>query len=139
MSEAVRFERYTPELAAVPLADGFFDGWPNQPDAATHRRILSDSYLAYVAVADGRIIGFLNVISDGVLTAYIPLLEVVAPYRGRGIGSRLVSLALAALDDFYMVDLLCDPAVQDFYAKAGLSRAAGMCRRNYARQGGRVD
>jgi GNAT superfamily N-acetyltransferase len=35
-------------------------------------------------------VGFITAITDGVLTTYLPQLEVLAEYRGQGIGSALV-------------------------------------------------
>jgi hypothetical protein len=35
-----------------------------------------------------------------------------------------------------MVDLLCEPDLQPFYARFGLHPASGMLRRDYARQAG---
>ena len=35
-----------------------------------------------------------------------------------------------------MVDLMCDPEVQPFYARLGLRPASGMLRRRHERQSG---
>lgn len=51
-----------------------------------------------LAVEDGQVVGFVNAISDGGLTAYIPLLEVRREWRGRGIASQLVNRLLEQLD-----------------------------------------
>ena len=80
--------------------------------------------------------GFITAISDSVLCAYIPLLEVLPDYQGRGIGQELTQRMLAKLDHLYMVDLLCDANLQPFYARLGMRAASGMLRRNYARQAG---
>jgi ribosomal protein S18 acetylase RimI-like enzyme len=42
-------------------------------------------------------IGFETAISDGRLTAYIPLLEVLPTYRNRGVGSQLIKMMPAQL------------------------------------------
>src|SRR5947209_3134906 len=89
-----------------------------------------------VNAATGQVVGFITAISDGVLSAYIPLLEVLPAYQGQGIGSELARRLLAQLRDLYMVDLLCDPEVQPFYARLGLRPATGMLLRNYDRQAG---
>ena len=78
----------------------------------------------------------INALSDGVLMAYIPLLEVLPEYQGQGIGRTLVERMLARLGNLYAVDLLCDPELQPFYAQAGMRPATGMLLRNYARQAG---
>jgi GNAT superfamily N-acetyltransferase len=83
-----------------------------------------------------RIVGFINVISDGVLTAYIPLLEARPEYRGRGIGSELVRRMIARLQGFYMIDLVCDRELESFYARFGLGPASAMAYRNLAVRSG---
>ena len=40
---------------------------------------------------NGRIVGFINALSDGILSAYIPLLEVIQEYQGRGIGKEMLA------------------------------------------------
>ncbi|MCP4445354.1 MAG: GNAT family N-acetyltransferase, partial [Myxococcales bacterium] len=84
----------------------------------------------------GKVVGFITAISDGVLSAYIPLLEVLPSHGGKGIGSELTRRMLGRLSDLYMVDLLCDPGVQPFYERFNLTRAHGMMIRNYNRQSG---
>ena len=117
---------------------GFFVGWPNPPAPATHLRLLAASEYVELAVdgATGQVVGFINAISDGVLTAYIPLLEVLPACQGQGIGAILVTRLLARLSHLYAVDLLCDADVQPFYARLGMRPATGMMVRHYDRQAG---
>ena len=131
---------YLDALAGVTVANlhGFFVGWPNPPSPESHYRLLQRSQHILLArhVETGQVVGFITAISDGVLCAYIPLLEVLPAYQGQGIGGELVRRMLARLDGLYMVDLLCDEALQDFYRPLGLRPATGMMKRNYARQSG---
>ncbi len=76
------------------------------------------------------IIGFVTAISDGVMAAYIPLLEVRREWRGKGVGQELVRRLLAQLDRLYMVDVVCDPELVPFYERFGMTPLAGMARRN---------
>ena len=117
---------------------GFFVGWPNPPAPATHLRILANSYAILLACDDatGHIVGFITAISDGVSCAYIPHLEVLPAYQGRGIGSELVRRMLERLRHIYMIDLICDTDVQPFYAGLGMQPYTGMILRNYDRQSG---
>ena len=117
---------------------GFFVGWPNPPDGATHLRFLEGSQHRVLALADGRVVGFVTAISDGVLCAYIPLLEVLPAYQGQGIGSELVRRLLAELDGLYAIDLMCDVELQPFYEHLGFQCSQGMIRRNYEHQAGRA-
>jgi hypothetical protein len=43
---------------------------------------------------------------------------------------------LERLKDFYMVDLLCDEDLQEFYEYMGMKKATGMMIRNFGRQTG---
>lgn len=117
---------------------GFFVGWPNPPSAATHMRILRGSYAVVLAVDDAtqQVAGFITAISDGVLSAYISLLEVLPSYQGQGVGSLLMERMLARLAHLYAVDLLCDFGLQSYYARFDIRPATGMMVRNYARQSG---
>ncbi|HVQ89228.1 MAG TPA: GNAT family N-acetyltransferase, partial [Actinomycetes bacterium] len=74
---------------------------------------------------DSKVVGFISAISDGVFSAYIPLLEVRAHARGRGIGLQLLRLMLDRLSQLYMVDLTCDPDMLGFYENLGMSAATG--------------
>jgi ribosomal protein S18 acetylase RimI-like enzyme len=128
----------TAEGVAEAQLAGFFVGWPNPPSPATHLRLLRGS--AYVVLArddaSGQVVGFVTAIADGVLSAYIPLLEVLPAYQGQGIGTALMGRMLARLRDLYMIDLLCDPELQPYYERLGMRRATGMLLRNYDRQSG---
>lgn len=110
---------------------GFFEGWDNKPSREKHYKILSNSQYVILALDGEKVIGFINAVSDKVLSAYIPLLEVLPGYRGRGVGKELVSRMLKALNDYYMIDLCCDANLAGFYSKLGMSRITGMIIRNY--------
>ena len=117
---------------------GFFEGWPNPPTPERHLAILAGSDHFVLAIDDNveRVVGFVNAISDGVLSAYLPLLEVLPEYRGRGIGRELARRIVVRLDHLYMIDLCCDDSLVPFYRSLGFHRFVGMGRRNYDRQSG---
>ena len=119
--------------------DGFFHGWPSPPSSETHLELLRHSQEVVLAIdaESERVIGFVTAISDGVLCAYIPLLEVLPAWQRRGIGRALLQRLLQRLDDLYMVDLLCDPELQPIYEGLGMTRGQGMLLRNYDHQSGR--
>lgn len=116
------------------LRGGFFVGWPNPPTPETHLRILRGSAAVVLAKDGEQVVGFINAISDGVLSAYIPLLEVLPDYQGQGIGSELARRMLDRLRDLYMIDLLCDADLQPFYARLGMRPYTAMLLRNYESQ-----
>jgi GNAT superfamily N-acetyltransferase len=131
---------YSDSVDGVTLSDlaGFFEGWPSPPSPTRHLDLLRSSAHVWLAHDDeaGGVVGFVTAISDGVLTAYIPLLEVLPEYRGRGIGGQLVQRMLATLDHLYAIDVVCDDDVRPFYDRLGLRACGAMVRRNYANQSG---
>jgi ribosomal protein S18 acetylase RimI-like enzyme len=133
----IRYVESAAEVAPGQL-EGFFVGWPNPPSPHTHLRLLHASDHIVLAMDDttNAVVGYVTALSDGVLCAYISSLEVLPAYQAHGIGSELVRRLLAQFVDLYMIDLICDPAVQPFYARLGMRPASGMIVRNYARQSG---
>ncbi len=131
---------YTESLDGIEPQDldGFFVGWPSRPSAETHLRLLNGSDHAILAIDEttGRVVGFVTAVSDGVLSAYIPLLEVLPAYQHRGIGTDLVRRMLAKLDHLYMIDVICDADLILFYRRFAMQPANGMMIRNYARRAG---
>jgi len=118
--------------------DGFFIGWPNPPSPGTLLKILKGSTHIVVAIDDesGHVVGFINAVADGVLAAYIPLLEVLPDFQHKQIGTQLVRRMIDKLKDYYMIDLICDDKLRPFYQRFGLGPAGGMVIRNFKRQSG---
>ena len=117
---------------------GFFVGWANPPRPEAHLRLLRGSDRVVLAWDEeaGRVVGFICALTDGVLNAYVPQLEVLPDWQGRGIGSELTRRMLARLGGLYAVDLLCDPSLDPFYARFEMLSASGMMLRRYAVQSG---
>lgn len=117
---------------------GFFVGWPNPPSPEVHLELLKKSDVVVLAVdkKTKKVVGFITAITDHVLAAYIPLLEVLPDYQKQQIGKRLTQEMLTLLKEFYMVDLLCDADLQSFYEQLGMRKATGMFIRNYDKQSG---
>lgn len=127
----------TDGLTPANLEGNFFEGWLDPPDAATHLRILENSDHVVLAVYGDQVIGFITALSDGVLSAFITLLEVLPEYQGRGIGHSLMNKIMEEIGDIYMVDLVCDANLSRFYAELGFATTTGMSRRDYRMQSGR--
>ncbi|MHC0038318.1 GNAT family N-acetyltransferase [Pseudoneobacillus sp. C159] len=127
------------EGVSADMLEGFFVGWPNPPAPETHLKLLQNSYKVVLAIDEdaNQVVGFITAISDGVLSAYIPLLEVLPEYQNRGIGKELVERMLQELNGLYMIDLLCDEELQPYYEKCHMIKAHGMFKRNFDRQSGR--
>ncbi|RDW16739.1 GNAT family N-acetyltransferase [Oceanobacillus chungangensis] len=122
------------------MLEGFFVDWPNPPSTETHLKILNNSSKIVIAIDSNtnRVVGFITAISDGVISAYIPLLEVLPAYKNKGIGKELVHRMLQQLDDIYMIDLCCDEELVPYYKKFGMMTATGMIKRNYKMQSGEI-
>jgi ribosomal protein S18 acetylase RimI-like enzyme len=126
-------EGITPEMLV-----GFFDGWPTPPNPETHLTLLKNSSKVVLASDKDtdRVVGFITAISDGVLSAYIPFLEVLPEFKNRGIGKELVHRMMTELAEIYMIDLCCDDDLVPYYEKLGMIKANGMLLRNYEKQSG---
>lgn len=111
---------------------GFHQEWAYDfsPD-----RILSSlcgSEWAMVALDDKRVVGYIAVIGDGQIFAFVTSIEVLPDYRNQGIGTRLLQAALEHFRGRYALDLVCDENVAPFYAALGFRQFVGMGRRNYS-------
>ena len=113
---------YTDSLDDVRADDlrGFFVGWAATPTPDQHLAILRGSDHVVLARDGRRVVGFATAISDGVVSAFIPLLEVIPDYQGQGVGSELMRRMLDLLERLYMVDLCCDAALEPFYTRFGM-------------------
>jgi hypothetical protein len=78
-------------------------------------------------------------LSDGVTTAYLPLLEILPVHRRRCIGSERVRCVLLALGDPYMVDAACDADVLSCNQRLGIRPMTGAGLRRHAHQAGPPD
>ena len=122
-----------------PMLRGFFVGWPNPPNTETHLKILEQSAYIVLAVDENtnQVVGFVNAISDRVLSAYLPLLEVLPEYQFRGIGRALMEKMLEQLQGLYMIDLTCDAKLQKAYKQLSFQPMTAMMIRNFQNQNGR--
>lgn len=121
------------------MLQGFFVDWPNPPAPKTHLRLLKKSDMVVLAIdTETRlVVGFITAISDGVLSCYIPFLEVLPPYQNHKIGQKLVGKMLEKLKNVYMIDLMCDKTLQGFYKRFKMQPSTGMIFRNYKNQSGK--
>jgi ribosomal protein S18 acetylase RimI-like enzyme len=86
----------TGELShVVALCAG--EGWSDYAEDAgrTLRAFTAPGVTTLVASDADRVVGFVSIISDGLVQAHLTVLAVEKAYRGQGIGQRLVTEALA--------------------------------------------
>ena len=113
----------------------FFEGWPDPPSSEAQLRIIQGSDFFVLAISpEGQVVGWISAISDGVSCAYIPHLGVLPDYQRMGIGAELVRKMHKKVEHLYMIDLVFDRDVADFYVKQGFSECVGMVVRNFERQ-----
>lgn len=110
---------------------GFFVGWPNPPSNEYLHDVLRQSAYICLALHDTKVVGFAHAISDGIMSAYIPLLEVLPEYQKKGIGRDIIKQLLQQMDHLYMIDICCDDEIVPFYTKLGFHRVNGMIKRTY--------
>ena len=110
---------------------GFFVGWSTAPSPEKHLKILQQSDYAVVAMEGAKVVGFVNALSEGILSAYIPLLEVLPEYQNHGIGRELMQRIFKHYEGFYMIDCSSEASAIAFYAKLGMTQGASMFLRNH--------
>ena len=85
-------------------------------------QILQRHYTYYIVRAeDGRLIGYMSVLSDGISDAFLLDLMVHPDFQRQQIGRQLVQRAIKDLRDagIRCVQVTFDEKLRDFYAKCG--------------------
>lgn len=125
---------YSSDKAALDglKLSGFFEGWPQKPSEEILRKSIENADYVVLAIdtKQKRLAGYITALSDKVLAAYIPFLEVEQGYRHHSIGHELVRKLLGQIDHLYMLDLVCDKELAGFYEEAGFKPWHAMIKRN---------
>lgn len=114
--------RRRPPLTNATLAELLSPETPAhaQPD---YERILSHSLTWIGAFDEGRLVGYANVAWDGGVHAFLLDPTVRPEYRRRGIGTRLVKEALAAVAEYPHIEWVhvdsSEELMERFYFPAG--------------------
>lgn len=114
------------------MLEGFFIDWYKKPSNEKFYQILNQSTYISLAINNNQVVGFINAISDKILSAYIPLLEVLPEFQDQGIGKQLVIELEKQINHLYMIDICCDDNIVSFYEKIGYMKVNGMIKRNYS-------
>ena len=86
-----------------------------------YERILAGSYRHFSITRDEQLVGFLNVISDGVLDALLVDLMVHPSVQKQGLGRALVTEAVESLrgDAIRYIQVIFNPALAGFSRRCG--------------------
>lgn len=129
MAQTIEY-RTDPMPPVSALHQLWLDAWPS-PVSHDFARLLEHS-LVHVGAFDGEaLVGFANVAHDGAAHAFLSEVCVAEAYRHRGIGSRLVELAIDQTRKTPVQWLRVDyeANLANFYAKAGfVPTAAGLIK-----------
>lgn len=99
-------------------------GWvsANYPDRLVKAMENSDTVVS--AWADGELIGLVNALDDGILTAYIHYLLVDPRYQGNGIASEMIGMLKEKYKDYlYLILIAENKEVVRFYEKMNFQSA----------------
>ena len=89
-------------------------------------RALAGSSTVFSAWDGDRLVGLINVLDDGELTAYVHYLLVNPEYQGRGIGTHLVSSVKKKYNDYLYIVLIVERTESiAFYEKLGFEITNG--------------
>lgn len=121
----LRFET-NPVLKAEQIA-GLRDavGWDGR--VVNYKRILGNTYFCVACFANDQLVGYVDVVSDGIDDAYIRDLVVHPDYQHRGIGSKLLAIVVGRIksDGIKMANVVFEPDLGEFFKKAGFTIMAG--------------
>jgi ribosomal protein S18 acetylase RimI-like enzyme len=100
------------------------EGWTEYADdvARTHRALTGPGVTTLVASVGGRVVGAIQVQSDGVIQAHVSMLLIDQNWRGAGLGSRLLREGLERAGGKYL-DIRT--RTEGYYERLGASRSPG--------------
>jgi len=112
--------RTVKEFTSFELADLFLSvNWDsgNYPDKL--QIALSNSHSVYSAWDGDKLVGLINALSDGIMTAYFHYLLVRPDYQGQGIGRQLIGYMLQDYKEYSRKVLIAYNEAIPFYQKYG--------------------
>ena len=96
-------------------------GWDNTIPLHSKRR--ERLFIYFTARINGKLIGYIDVLSDGSVDAYVQDLIVLPEYQKRGIGSELLKRAIKYLQQkkIKAIQVIFNPELEGFYKKFGFN------------------
>ncbi|MCM1334398.1 MAG: GNAT family N-acetyltransferase [Bacteroides sp.] len=100
--------------------------WVSANYAGRLVKAMKNSDTVVSAWAEGELVGLVNALDDGELTAYIHYLLVDPRYQGKGIGSAMLKLLQKKYKNYlYLILIAENKEVVRFYEKMDFQRADG--------------
>lgn len=119
MGDHFLFERQAP-LTGVQIEElRVAVGWDKM--SGFYDRILAKSYTHFSVCNNNILIGFVNVISDGIGNAFLVDLMVHPDYQAQGLGQAIVKHAIQSLkmDGIRAIEVIFDDHLVPFYRSCG--------------------
>lgn len=82
---------------------------------------MKNSGAVFSAWDNGKLIGLINALDDGVMTAYVHYLLVHPDYQGKGIGQELIRLISEKYKDYLRIVLIAYDKEVGFYQHCGFT------------------
>jgi len=108
------------QLIALVAAEGWTEYCDDQE--RTYRALSAPGVTTLVAVAGERVVGAIQVQSDGVIQAHVSMLLLAPDWRGRGLGAQLLR---GALERAGGEQLDVRTRTEGYYERLGASRSLG--------------
>ena len=80
---------------------------------------MKNSGSVFTAWSDEKLIGLINTLDDGIMTAYVHYLLINPEYQGKGVGKELVRLVSEKYKDYLRIVLIAYDKEVDFYKRCG--------------------
>ena len=89
----------------------------------SYKKALARSFLYICCFDDDNLIGFLDVVSNGITDAYIQDVIVNPTYQGKGIATTMMNMAIDKLkqEGVYAISVLFEKELLSFYEKFGFN------------------
>ena len=86
---------------------------------------MKNSSSVFSAWKNDKLIGLVNVLDDGIMTAYVHFLLVKPEFQGQGIGKELLRMITEKYKDYMRIVLVADEKESIFYQSAGFNIMKG--------------
>ena len=114
--------RYNEAVSAKALSDlREVVGWNRMEDEYSNPLMMSFYHIA--VYEDGKLVGYIDSVSNGVTDAYIQDLMVHPDYQGKGLGTELMNQMIAYLKEnrIYIISVVFEESLKPFYDRFGFS------------------